>query len=710
MAKRFDPSGSPSGGEQNTLSPEERSYVEESQRQRMRLEKQGQQNAFSGANMPGGEPDAGRRSSGTVHRVPERVPFTTIGKAFQDIERQPVQIIGQPIKSFADVADLAQGWRNPNYEELRYIYVKNGVVVDHEGVTCRLPGSTSYYTGNVDDYVAHLKDRAKALDVDQIYSLHNHPTGDPKPSAADIQVTRYLCDEIPEMVGHVVINSGKFSFIEPDGQVEILPLENLPDGWKDPILQPSKPHEALNEQVNSTQKIAGWAKALTKDRGLPVLIYLGAGLQVRGLQEISVLALADVALMRAKIPERLLEFGSTSAALALPDHVPKELLDTVAELVQEHHVFIDAVGNRLDGSYFSLQSGVEYPLRHYDFVGGKPKTDFLPQHIREKQSEYHALSDPIRTGEATAASGKLADAGKPKQLNLFGDWLVAGVTTIPAEKSRYVLAKRLAKKLDQDGEITSRFLTGEANRVFGGTMAEGLYSSKDAYDAVEVAFNIHLSKTEKADWNNKDADWARDKAQELASRILKLPTQSRRDEEMEEFQQFSTPPALSFVANWVANVQPTDVMMEPSAGTGDLAIWPKIAGARVVLNELSERRRDLLANLFPEATLFKENAEQLDNVLPLHVAPTVIVMNPPFSASAGRVQGQRDTMIGARHIEQALKRLQDNGRLVAVVGQGMAADRPAFSKWWKEIEGKYNVRANIGDIRQGVCEVWHDLR
>ena len=119
--------------------------------------------------------------------------------------------------------------------------------------------------------MAHLKDRAKTLNADQIYILHNHPTGDPKPSAADIQVTRYLCDAVPEIVGHVVINSGKFSLIGPDGQVEILPLENLPAGWKDPILQPSKPHEALNEHVNSAQKIAGWAKALTKDRGLPVL-------------------------------------------------------------------------------------------------------------------------------------------------------------------------------------------------------------------------------------------------------------------------------------------------------------------------------------------------------------------------------------------------------------------------------------------------------
>ncbi len=290
----------------------------------------------------------------------------------------------------------------------------------------------------------------------------------------------------------------------------------------------------------------------------------------------------------------------------------------------------------------------------------------------------------------------MAKRFNPKQLNLFEDWLVVRDTTISPDRSRYVLAQRLAEKLDKDGEITTRFLTGEANRVFGGTQAEGVYSSKDAYDAVEVAFNIHLSKTERADWNNQDTDWARDKAQELANRILKLPTQSRRDEEMDEFQQFSTPPALSFVANWVANVKPTDVIMEPSAGTGDLAIWPQIAGAEVVLNELSQRRRDLLANLLPEATLFKENAEQLDNVLPTDVVPTVVVMNPPFSSSAGRVQGQRDTSIGARHIEQALRRLQDNGRLVAIVGNGMAAERPAFSKWWKDIEGKYNVRANIG--------------
>jgi antirestriction protein ArdC/phage/plasmid primase-like uncharacterized protein/predicted RNA methylase len=283
-----------------------------------------------------------------------------------------------------------------------------------------------------------------------------------------------------------------------------------------------------------------------------------------------------------------------------------------------------------------------------------------------------------------------------RQLNLFDDWLVLRAATISPEASRYFLAQRLAEKLEKDGEITSAFLTAEANRVFGGTQSEGVYSSKDAYDAMEVAINIHLGEKEPTDWNNKGADWARMKAEELSRRALNLPTQSRRDQEMEEFQQFSTPPALSFVASWVANIQPADVVMEPSAGTGDLAIWAKIAGAEVVLNEISKRRQELLSSLFPEARLFRENAEQLDNVLPLDIAPTVVLMNPPFSASGGRVHGQRDTAIGARHIEQALRRLEDNGRLVAILGKGMAADRPAFRKWWKEIEGKYNVCANIG--------------
>ncbi|GAH79806.1 unnamed protein product, partial [marine sediment metagenome] len=96
----------------------------------------------------------------------------------------------------------------------------------------------------------------------------------------------------------------------------------------------------------------------------------------------------------------------------------------------------------------------------------------------------------------------------------------------------------------------------------------------------------------------------------------------------------------------------------------------------------------------PEATYFTEDAAQLHNILPAKIKPTVVVMNPPFSATAGRLTTKK-TMYGAHHIEQALKRLEPNGRLVSIVGKGMAMDAPAFSVWWSGIRKEYNVRANI---------------
>ena len=150
----------------------------------------------------------------------------------------------------------------------------------------------------------------------------------------------------------------------------------------------------------------------------------------------------------------------------------------------------------------------------------------------------------------------------PHQLDLFDDWLIsdssatAKVTENVQETTerneiveqpqatknlRYLLSLNLANKLDKDGVITSSFLTSEANRFFGGTQAEGAYSSKDAYDAMEAAFNIHLSRTESADWINQNAVSAQSKATQLTQRIQSLPTQTRRDEEMDDMSFVSEP-------------------------------------------------------------------------------------------------------------------------------------------------------------------------
>jgi len=270
-------------------------------------------------------------------------------------------------------------------------------------------------------------------------------------------------------------------------------------------------------------------------------------------------------------------------------------------------------------------------------------------------------------------------------------------TEYVTESASRKLAEWVRDQIDDGERFDWRALFAKADEYFGGTQANGVYTPKDAYDAMELGINLYLLDAKQAYPLESDASRARRVIEKLDTDILNLvATQTKRTAEQDEFQQFSTPPTYAYLANWVANLNAADTYLEPSAGIGGLAVFGKNAGVReVVVNELSARRLGVLQNM-PFDRYFSENAEQLNNVLPAEIQPTVIVMNPPFSATAGRVQGQRDTMNGAKHIEQALKRLNSGGRLVAIVGEGMAADRPAFRDWWKKILAEYNVRANVG--------------
>lgn len=86
-------------------------------------------------------------------------------------------------------------------------------------------------------------------------------------------------------------------------------------------------------------------------------------------------------------------------------------------------------------------------------------------------------------------------------------------------------------------------------------------------------------------------------------------------------------------------------MLEPSAGTGMLAIFARITGARLALNELAETRRALLGCLFPDAVVSDHDAASINDRLGRSITPSVIVMNPPFSA-ANHVQRPRDAPEG----------------------------------------------------------------
>lgn len=259
------------------------------------------------------------------------------------------------------------------------------------------------------------------------------------------------------------------------------------------------------------------------------------------------------------------------------------------------------------------------------------------------------------------------------------------------------LADWVKQRLSQGKRFISQDLFAEAIKAFKGTQAAGKYTPKDAYDAMELGVNQYLLSAPYADPSKADtANKAAEVIERIKNDILeKIPTQTKRTAEQDEFQQFSTPPTLAYTAAWVSGVKASDTILEPSAGIGGLAVFAKLAGAKTIVNEYSSRRADIL-KLMGMDQVYTENAEQIDNILPDTVKPTLVIMNPPFSSTAGRMQDKRDTKNAVSHIEQALNRLEHNGRLVAIVGNGMADNAPAFSSWWKKIKSEYNVRANVG--------------
>ena len=132
-----------------------------------------------------------------------------------------------------------------------------------------------------------------------------------------------------------------------------------------------------------------------------------------------------------------------------------------------------------------------------------------------------------------------------------------------------------------------------------------------------------------------------------------------------------------------AGITPDDVVLEPSAGTGLMAIFAEIMPAcggtqntgkpRLALNEIAETRVALLRRLFPDAVTSTHDAASIDDRLADDVAPSVVIMNPPFSAAL-HVQG-RVSDADFHHVRSALARLSDGGRLVTITGHNFPYER-----------------------------------
>ncbi|MEH2545631.1 putative RNA methylase [Bradyrhizobium sp. AZCC 2262] len=248
-------------------------------------------------------------------------------------------------------------------------------------------------------------------------------------------------------------------------------------------------------------------------------------------------------------------------------------------------------------------------------------------------------------------------------------------------------ARQLLTDLERGRRLDAAVLRNAMEAAFAASDATGAWNWKTAYDACEAATVLFLRRYGAA---------MRAKAVSPAAmlpmllRIASLlPTQTRRSEESESLQQFSTPIGLAYVASVAAAITPADVVLEPSAGTGLLAILAELAGASLVLNEFAESRAGILGQIFPAVSTTRFDAAHINDHLDARIVPSVVLMNPPFSAAVHVDRRMADAAM--RHVASALARLPEGGRLVAITGANVAPDDPVWTESFKRLQEQGRV-------------------
>jgi predicted RNA methylase len=170
----------------------------------------------------------------------------------------------------------------------------------------------------------------------------------------------------------------------------------------------------------------------------------------------------------------------------------------------------------------------------------------------------------------------------------------------------------------------------------------------------------------------------------------RLPTQTWRSREQELWQQFSTPPAIAYLLAYLMNFRQEECVLEPSAGTGSLAVWASGAGFKTHVNEIDERRAELLRVLGFSPSGY--NAEFIHDYLPQDLKIDCVMMNPPFSASGGRME-RTASKFGFRHVSSALERLKAGGRFGIILGNAAGLDARAGNEFWRKLADRICLKA-----------------
>lgn len=292
-----------------------------------------------------------------------------VGINTEHIRTDGIDFIGKKIDGAAELASLLQTFRNPLYETFRIFYMKDDYVIAAEAISNRLPGCVNFAEdGDAKKAYLHTKEIMEALKADSFYICHNHPSGDPSPSAHDRFVTMAYDVFCEGFLGHIVLDHTKFALIDKYGHDEILDVPNcLP---KDPFLSPTIEHPLLGTRLESISEAAELGRKLIdcSQTDVSLQIFTDVRGNIRAIEEISSHLLQNIELYKDFLEKRVAEYGGCCSFLITADANMHSNFDI---LIEEKYL-TDSICVDEFGFYWSrLEDNGVRPIPGFEICGKK---------------------------------------------------------------------------------------------------------------------------------------------------------------------------------------------------------------------------------------------------------------------------------------------------------------------------------------------------
>lgn len=254
------------------------------------------------------------------------------------------------------------------------------------------------------------------------------------------------------------------------------------------------------------------------------------------------------------------------------------------------------------------------------------------------------------------------------------------------EKRLTEIVDRIERRAEKISNRELLEICGDANNFLSSRATDPHF----CHEIAEAAINLIIKeKYAKELFAARPPEFSTTILKTLAAR---LPTQTWRSREQIIRQQFSTPSAIAYLLAYLLNLKPGEQILEPSAGTGSLAVWASGLGLETHINEIDSRRRELLEILGFQPTAY--DAEFINDFLPDSVCADVLMMNPPFSSSGGRT-ANNSSKFGFRHVSSALERLEKGGKFGIILGEAAGLNTKTGNDFWCEMARSVSVKTII---------------